>query len=133
MRGRRLAIAAGVTALVIVVLAGAWMLLRDDSNPVSPLPPEQALPAAERACSLMRQFEAEVIANAQAKVALATLDNASASASIAARADVVWVPLDGGIKAVRAGFRKNDGEATEIGIRVVRNACTDLAPPAPGP
>jgi hypothetical protein len=81
----------------------------------------------------MRDFEAQVIANVQAKVALATLDQASAAATRAGRADVVWVRLDSGVQAVRAGFKKNDARATRVGIDVVGNACAEVTPSAPSP
>jgi hypothetical protein len=127
------AVIGGAVALVALVLAGAWWFLRPASHPYSPLPAAEAKPDAERACSLMREFESQVIANAQAKVVLATLDQASAAATRAGRADVVWVRLDSGVRAVRAGFKKNDARATRVGIDVVRDACAELAPAAPSP
>jgi hypothetical protein len=133
VRARPVVVAAAV-AVVLLLLAGAYLVLRPDAkSSVSPLPPEQARPSAERACVLMRQFESQVISNAQAKVALATLDEALQLSDRAYRGDVVWVRLNSGIRAVKKGFDKNDGPATQIGIRVVRDACSEFAPATPGP
>jgi hypothetical protein len=127
------AVVGGVVALVLLVLGGTWYLLRPDPPTYSPLPAAEARPNAERTCTLMRDFEAQVIANGQAKLALDTLDQAAAAATRAARADVVWIRLDSGVRAVRAGFKKNEAAATRVGIDVVRDACAEFAPPSPSP
>ena len=123
----------GAVALVVAVLVASYLVLRPHSNPVSPLPAAQARPSAERACALMRQFESQVLSNSDAKVALATLDEAITASNHAARGDVIWVRLESGTQAVRRGFRKNDARATRVGIDVVRDACSEFAPAAPTP
>ena len=134
MPGKRIAGIAAIVVVTATVLILAWVFLRPDpKSNVSPLPPEQARPSAERACGLMRDFEGMVKSNAQADLALDTLDKAAVESNRAMRGDVVWVRLDSGIRAVRAGFKKNDGRAAGLGITVVREICSEFAPPGPTP
>jgi len=121
----------GAVAAAVAIAVGAWLLLQDDTSAVAPLPAAEAGPASDQACGLMRRFEQQVRDNAPAKEALASLDAAVEAGDRAARADVTWVRLESGIKAVEVGFRKNDGRATRVGIDVVRDACLGVGSTPP--
>ncbi|HZQ28365.1 MAG TPA: hypothetical protein VFA94_11765 [Acidimicrobiales bacterium] len=113
-------------AVLVVAIGAAVLVSRPDPGPGLPkLAPDEAKAHAdaEETCSLMREVEALVNANAGASTVLDTVARAGTAGRQAAARDVRWVSLSSGVESVHLGLRRDDSAAASVGIRIVRAQC----------
>lgn len=115
---------------VSTVVAAAVLLARSSRPPTGEM--ERALGLATQACRTVGVFRQQVAANARADRVFALLDGATASAKKAAARDPAWVPLAGGIQAVRLALDKDDAHAARLGMAVVATNCARTEAPLGG-
>jgi hypothetical protein len=119
---RRLLTVAAVVIAAAGLAAALLVVTDDDPQPRSAAGQEDA----RRACRIVADIERRVVANAAAQSIMADLERAEDLARDAAQADPAWIPLSGGVSALRIAFQEDSARSARTGIDVVRSECRQL-------
>ena len=116
-----------LAVLLVAGVIGAFVFLSDDSPPKRP-PRGFAAGAsptqhAQQGCQEISEVQAEVKANGDKDRVFAFLDAARKELAAAASGDPVWLSLQSGVESLSRGLRKDDADASTLGIAIARDQC----------
>lgn len=121
---RRRLLALGLVTLATGLVAVAMLVSSGDDAPT--LDPAAAAVEAARACRLVTDVERRIEADAAGDTILSDLRRAERTARSAAEHDPRWLPLSGGVSALRIGLEHDQPRSARTGIGVVRAECREV-------
>ena len=111
-------------AIALVVASALWLNSRSTSATFHYTPDHaSAQRLARQACDAFDDFVVLVNENGRARDATAVLKRFEAKAQAAYDNDVQWTRLLSSAKALRAGFKTDDANATRAGYDIARAEC----------
>lgn len=113
--------------LVVAAVVAGVLVFSDDSSPKRPPRPFQigatAVQHARQGCQEVAEVQAEVKADGDKDRVFAYLDAARQELAAAASAEPIWLSLQSGVESINRGLRRDDADASALGIAIARDQC----------